>query len=618
MVLRHRPLSSTAPPHPRYQLAGMILLTSTEERYCTMTTLVSKRTLSVGLGVGGLALLAQRASADTPFTRFAFPVTRGTTARTLPDRLAEVKNVKDFGAVGNGSRDDTQAIRDAMAATAQPGGGIIFFPVGRYKVGSTIYLDGPAGDGSQPNNSYMFLGEGDNGNYWGSFIDNTSNRGACFKRVNGQSQQQTLVWQGLMIHGGLYGIFFVGGSGIRIQDCTFTSAQGVVFQQTIGRQLVSNCTFGGSNAPGTIGIYSNGNCVIQSSTLNGKDHGIRCSNIGTTIQGCQFEKNNVGVMLGMHHTEGVGFDSCKSVSVADSSFESNIIGVHFRAAVNCTVRNCSMTSSRGAVGTNSEGKYGIYMTAAAGSMIDNVEVNGEYVGGAVVCAGGFACIIQNLSAQMVMSVDGAQSSGSPQDLTLFYGTSGHNNTNVPWLVAGLYVTDSAGKIPAGTTITSFPTNTKIRLSARLSGTMPDLTQLTFYDPNHVSYDSSHPGRPVGGLYIASPMGQQFTTRPIPATTYITGSITLDGTVHELIEANSGSGITITVPKDLDLGPARAGPGTEYRVIQLGAGQVTVSAGTGATVDTETAGTTNKTSGQYGVLHIRKSTTAANHWQVWRG
>ena len=33
-----------------------------------------------------------------PFTSFAFAATGGPTKRTMPDRLAEVKNVLDFGA----------------------------------------------------------------------------------------------------------------------------------------------------------------------------------------------------------------------------------------------------------------------------------------------------------------------------------------------------------------------------------------------------------------------------------------------------------------------------------------------------------------------------------------
>ena len=56
-----------------------------------------------------------------------------------------MNNVKDFGAVGNGSTDDTTAINNAIAFTKAEGGGQIYFPPGVYKVTSTITIDGPVG-----------------------------------------------------------------------------------------------------------------------------------------------------------------------------------------------------------------------------------------------------------------------------------------------------------------------------------------------------------------------------------------------------------------------------------------------------------------------------------------
>src|SRR6476619_3655796 len=106
-----------------------------------MSTQISERALSTGLGVGALALLAQtqRASADTSFTNFAFNATGAGATRTMPDRLADIKNVKDFGAVGNGVANDTAAIQTAMNWAANIIG-VIFFPPGTYKVTGTITL----------------------------------------------------------------------------------------------------------------------------------------------------------------------------------------------------------------------------------------------------------------------------------------------------------------------------------------------------------------------------------------------------------------------------------------------------------------------------------------------
>jgi Pectate lyase superfamily protein len=134
-----------------------------------MSTQITKRALltthglSAGLGAGALAVLAQRASADTPFTGFAFPATGAPTLRTMPDRLAEIVNVKDFGATGDGVTDDTAAIQRALDAafgpTMTPHGVAnahlsrsVYFPNGKYIVNSgcvnrTVTNITQAGDG---------------------------------------------------------------------------------------------------------------------------------------------------------------------------------------------------------------------------------------------------------------------------------------------------------------------------------------------------------------------------------------------------------------------------------------------------------------------------------------
>ena len=59
--------------------------------------------------------------------------TGSTTARSLANRFADVVNVKDFGAVGDGVADDTAAINSAIAYL-NTNNGILFFPAGIYKV----------------------------------------------------------------------------------------------------------------------------------------------------------------------------------------------------------------------------------------------------------------------------------------------------------------------------------------------------------------------------------------------------------------------------------------------------------------------------------------------------
>jgi hypothetical protein len=81
----------------------------------------------------------------------------GATSRTTQAKLRDVVSVKDFGATGDGTTDDTAAIQAAIAALGrlitgnpnaatysitQVGGGRLFFPKGKYKVTSTLQYSG--------------------------------------------------------------------------------------------------------------------------------------------------------------------------------------------------------------------------------------------------------------------------------------------------------------------------------------------------------------------------------------------------------------------------------------------------------------------------------------------
>jgi len=61
-------------------------------------------------------------------------------AITVQAKLRQTVSVKDFGAVGDGTTDDTNAIQAAINAVSAAGGGTVYIPAGTYKITSTIYL----------------------------------------------------------------------------------------------------------------------------------------------------------------------------------------------------------------------------------------------------------------------------------------------------------------------------------------------------------------------------------------------------------------------------------------------------------------------------------------------
>jgi len=87
------------------------------------------------------------ASAGIQATKLAFTQSgTGATARTVDSKLKDIISVKDFGATGNGSTDDTAAIQAAINA-ARAVRGAVYFPPNNasqfYKITAPLTCDGP-------------------------------------------------------------------------------------------------------------------------------------------------------------------------------------------------------------------------------------------------------------------------------------------------------------------------------------------------------------------------------------------------------------------------------------------------------------------------------------------
>ena len=100
------------------------------------TTLDATDELYLEVGLNGRKMSVANFGLTLPVTP-----TGATTARTLADRFAEVFNVLDFGAKGDGVTDDAAAIQAAIDACEAAGGGTVWCPAGTYLITATLLID---------------------------------------------------------------------------------------------------------------------------------------------------------------------------------------------------------------------------------------------------------------------------------------------------------------------------------------------------------------------------------------------------------------------------------------------------------------------------------------------
>lgn len=158
--------------------------------------------------------------------------TGSTTARTLSARFADVANVCDFGATGDGATDDTAAIQAAIGS-----GRPTYFPAGDYKISAALTLPagavvtGPGGATSGQRARIFTSGSG-GGNvniFTATSVANIAVSG-LYLEFNGGS---TLY----------YDVFLTGVTNARIENNYFKGGRGVGAWEATSNVKVVNNTF---------------------------------------------------------------------------------------------------------------------------------------------------------------------------------------------------------------------------------------------------------------------------------------------------------------------------------------------------------------------------------------
>ena len=216
----------------------------------------------------------------------------GAVNRPINEKLAETISVKDFGAVGDGTTDDTTAIQAAInfAATAVSGstGAVVYFPTGTYMISTTINmpnrvgLQGANGRGTEIKptsgfaSNYMFHAVNGTSSMFGSWIKDMHINGLgknMTAPVYSQAWQETCGMERVLIQfdgttnaGFLYTDGYGGAAYLRLIDVeifsnsSYATAKGIAINAigSVGAFVlhVDSATIVGSVAnPLPIGIY---------------------------------------------------------------------------------------------------------------------------------------------------------------------------------------------------------------------------------------------------------------------------------------------------------------------------------------------------------------------------
>jgi hypothetical protein len=244
----------------------------------------------------------------------------------MPDRLADVINVKDWGAKGDGANDDTAAIQNAINycistanGTKQPGGKV-FFPAGRYIIpaGSYLYVGS-----SNPNARAILQGAGQQfgcsifGNYNGFLISQGSQPYDNLQRFEGIDVWNTNTTPGsgcIKVTGTAVGIRNAYFKGMTLVDAS--QAQGCTIFDVLANGVDDNTTTDGLYpfSKYGVGFYLGNCCIAQNCRIQGSEWiTFALSGHGAACIGCSTEVTTIAVRFGW--VPGFNLSTSQSASV---------------------------------------------------------------------------------------------------------------------------------------------------------------------------------------------------------------------------------------------------------------------------------------------------------------
>lgn len=271
-----------------------------------------------------------------------------------PVQAAPTVNVKDFGAVGDGTTDDTTSIQNAAAAAKAANQGL-FFPPGTYLHNATLTFNAIDVSGAGPNSTVLLAGD--------RFNSAIILAGASASLTNIQvttSGLQSVSNPGSRPNAATVLVSFA--TQFNILNSTITQGTGRygIFAQRSSIGLISGDFFNGTASNNDTGVVLDG-----------------CFNI--SVHGNFFQNEDVGVLLFPFSGLLSGFGS-QFISIAFNHLGTTTFPTRTAGVIDSTSNTISVFSNAIQMASMNSGTYCVYLTDDTGAFVSQNQTDGGRVG----------------------------------------------------------------------------------------------------------------------------------------------------------------------------------------------------------------------------------------------
>jgi len=346
-------------------------------------------------------------------------------ARSIQQKLEDIVSVKDFGAIGDGTADDTAEIQAAIDAMFAAGGGIVQVPFGRYKISSTITLRSAVSlIGTSKHGAQFQIGVAGLTAFSGSGVVNVKVAGIDFyctaanvTALSFTSSNRVTV-SDAVFYGCRHNIVYDLGGFLSLEDCVSANAgslksgaitlkssddaqYGAVFSSIVNYRIENNGA--GVHSPAMYFRRAVGIKITNLMTTNNTAHGTgECILIENDCQGITVSNGLiVDYDVGVRFQTGAGivkpplvnilsnvdFDQCRTSSIVFDSGVGNQVagGVITSSFIGTTTKAIVINSAateNTLIGVHIGGYYGaggtgVYLNGCAYNRLYHVQVEGS-------------------------------------------------------------------------------------------------------------------------------------------------------------------------------------------------------------------------------------------------